>query len=296
MPSNQGVRSMQFDLKGVAIAAAVTVTPAWAGHAQAAVYYTDFTASVTTEAITFPGQEVPPPETEDFYDGDSRENADVSTAVDWSIHALWNGAGTASAGPGVVKFGMVSEVLRNLPDRLVTSLFMSGYAGADENVSVAAASGLETLEFTFRIDGTLAGAGAAMNAWGGTFTGYEYLTRYGSDTASIDEDFTFSVPVIDGRAMFSFYLGGSASFFGGVGTEHAALDFTHTAKLTGLVGRDATGGRVALTSVTGTGNADYLAIAAANAAVPEPASWAMMIAGFAVVGAAARRRPAIAYA
>ena len=35
---------------------------------------------------------------------------------------------------------------------------------------------------------------------------------------------------------------------------------------------------------------------ASTAAVPEPASWALMIAGFALIGAATRRKVSLAYA
>jgi hypothetical protein len=72
---------------------------------------------------------------------------------------------------------------------------------------------------------------------------------------------------------------------------NGTFDFFNTAKLTGLYAETETGEAVTVTSASGTlvarpgGGFGY-----ANVSVPEPATWAMMILGFGVVGGAARRR------
>jgi len=70
------------------------------------------------------------------------------------------------------------------------------------------------------------------------------------------------------------------------------VDFFHTAKVTGITVSDG----ATLTSQSGTlqassdGNYGYAAVAALPGAVPEPATWALMIGGFALAGGMMRRR------
>ncbi|HEV2568653.1 MAG TPA: PEPxxWA-CTERM sorting domain-containing protein [Sphingomonas sp.] len=81
--------------------------------------------------------------------------------------------------------------------------------------------------------------------------------------------------------------------------EGATIDFFNTAKFSGLTATTQAGEAVLVTSASGAlvakagGGFGYVA-----AGVPEPASWAMMIGGFALIGAAARRRsrPVVTYA
>lgn len=81
--------------------------------------------------------------------------------------------------------------------------------------------------------------------------------------------------------------------------QGATIDFFNTAKFTGLTAETETGEAVVVTTASGAlvarpgGGFGY-----ANVSVPEPATWAMMILGFGVVGGAARRRNSrtVAYA
>jgi hypothetical protein len=73
--------------------------------------------------------------------------------------------------------------------------------------------------------------------------------------------------------------------------QGATIDFFNTAKFSGLTARTEAGEAVLVTSASGalvanaSGGFGYVA-----AGVPEPASWAMMIGGFGLIGAASRRR------
>ena len=75
--------------------------------------------------------------------------------------------------------------------------------------------------------------------------------------------------------------------------QDATIDFFNTAKFSGLTATTEAGEAVLVTSASGAlvakpgGGFGYVA-----AGVPEPASWAMMIGGFGLLGATARRRRA----
>ncbi len=84
-----------------------------------------------------------------------------------------------------------------------------------------------------------------------------------------------------------------ASFLGADDLRDETVDFFHTAKMTGVT----LSGGGTITSSSGTlnlksdGSYGYAAVQALDvAAVPEPATWAMMIGGFGFVGVALRRR------
>lgn len=71
----------------------------------------------------------------------------------------------------------------------------------------------------------------------------------------------------------------------------AYADFFNTVTIADIFGFNAAGQRVSLFSVTGSdGTVLPAALAPPVSAVPEPATWAMMITGFGIVGGALRRR------
>ena len=73
---------------------------------------------------------------------------------------------------------------------------------------------------------------------------------------------------------------------GFVGDRTAITDFSHTAKISQVLGFDASGNPVNLTSAIG-GDGTSFSVAAA---VPEPSSWAIMIAGAGLIGGTLRRK------
>jgi PEP-CTERM motif len=104
------------------------------------------------------------------------------------------------------------------------------------------------------------------------------------------EVFTFLTAVDFGTAYnlaVGLYTASYPGTFGGV----ANSDFFSTAKLNSISVFDAAGNPVDFRITSGSGTLyDQFGAHPLAAGVPEPASWALMIAGFAIVGVSARRR------
>ncbi|WP_293682751.1 PEPxxWA-CTERM sorting domain-containing protein [uncultured Phenylobacterium sp.] len=110
-------------------------------------------------------------------------------------------------------------------------------------------------------------------------------TKSVDDSASIGLQFTFGTPF-----DATLYLGAAAGVLGAAGSSAGAIsDFAHTATLGPARVLDANGRLVGGATVSST-DSDY----SYAVAVPEPATWALMIGGFGLAGASLRRRRAVA--
>jgi hypothetical protein len=130
-----------------------------------------------------------------------------------------------------------------------------------------------------------------------SFTAF-YFNSFGS-TGAFDDTFEFTVPQ-DGLASVSV----STSFSGGSSNKLTFTDFIINGTAYALIaspgGQSRTIGDIPITSgvlntirVIGTitGSGIYTGtVTFTSSPVPEPASWAMMIGGFGLIGAAMRRR------
>lgn len=131
--------------------------------------------------------------------------------------------------------------------------------------SIALTAGMTTV-YLF---GPLSGNNSGLRVFGTLFsaTASDLLFDFGGADAIIFDNFSFSgddAYCLDGAAA-------TATCVSPPGTETVFLD----------------GGNTAFETVRPTG---VQVLASVNGAVPEPASWAMMIAGFGLAGAALRRR------
>ncbi len=113
-----------------------------------------------------------------------------------------------------------------------------------------------------------------------TFTFGASINSFGFYTTGVQSDFTAAIRVVqnDGNEMtFDLPINtiGGASYFG----------FTDTLGFTSV--------SIINTSISGEADAwgiDDISYSAGSGVIPEPATWAMLIAGFGLVGTAARRR------
>lgn len=188
----------------------------------------------------------------------------------------------------------------------------------DQPVGTTSTNGFATLSFT--IDGSMEALG---NSFAKTllvyqlgdnqpiYAAFQGITSYGSNNiyapstpdlsgftalgASISGSsivFTGELPVTYGQDM-AFNWGLYAGALPGPNGGEALAEFAHTASLTGISLTDASGRPItdfSITSQSGTlydANGAHLAEVAP---VPEPATWALMLAGFGTIGATLRRR------
>ena len=185
---------------------------------------------------------------------------------------------------------------------------------------------IDTIEIDFRVRAAGTVSGFASNA---RFDGYTAAINFGFALSSAGRAFIGgggkSIDNIDGaRGSIETQAGSlrvrpgegldlllraelladtALSAFANSASSSAAVagaDFAHTLEWEGVQGFrafDAIGGLIDLgsgrfTMLDGEGNDFWFSAASFNNPVPEPASWAMMIAGFGLAGAAARRRRA----
>lgn len=186
----------------------------------------------------------------------------------------------------------------------VTAALLAGSQAAQASVSINFdAVPVGDLVNGFYNGGT-SGSGATGPNLGVNFTGFRTTTGFG-ETSEPNLGFNNAGPaLIDVAAGFGSTFSFAAGFFGpGTITIFSNLGGTGTllATLSGTLGNTAafqpisisfagTAQSVVVNGTPGSLGFDDLVF---GAAVPEPASWAMLIAGFGLVGAMMRRRQAL---
>lgn len=137
-----------------------------------------------------------------------------------------------------------------------------------------------------RLSGCVRGETSGISVCNGDFD-------YGVSTLElVDDVMLVSIHVWNGDILnIGLQLHTSSLGHTPTGFAHTGADFAHTMYWDGLVFDD-TNRNVVLTSASGF-DYRYSAFPAVGGGVPEPATWALMIAGFGLAGAALRRRGAI---
>lgn len=117
-------------------------------------------------------------------------------------------------------------------------------------------------------------------------------TGYGQGlTQQIDSSFVYTTSFISGQVT-DIYVQLEAGVFargGGTGYVFSDSDFSHTLRWGGLTSA-VVGGQDVTNNVTIMSDSGFDFVQAMSGAVPEPASWAILLTGFGVLGSAARRR------
>jgi len=220
----------------------------------------------------------------------------------------WHPTSTAIGGSGVLKAGVTSSLdawLSDVDDGSMPNYF-SVQAQTSFSDTFTVGGDAAFVSFAFEIDGDsyLEGDGttAGLVLFGDLDVPY-FAPQGWTDTILS----TKLLPVIDGQVDLSLVLDASithdlrsltpGNYLGGGGY----VDYLNTLKLTKVTGfSDETGSNeVAVNSLTGADGFNYartLAGVTPLAAAPEPASWAMMVAGFGLLGAAMRRRTTVSFA
>lgn len=116
------------------------------------------------------------------------------------------------------------------------------------------------------------------------------LTAAGASLSGTASIATFDLPIVFGTT-YDWTYGLYSAAYPGPGGGAASSDFISTARLTSITVKDSSGQARAFSITSGSGtiydeNGAHLA---AVDPVPEPATWAMMIAGFGAVGMSLRR-------
>ena len=118
---------------------------------------------------------------------------------------------------------------------------------------------------------------------------YNTANTAGFDFASGFTAFSFTTGVFTASTVSVYSgLGGLGTLLGSVVVSDPPASPTAFAPFS--VSFTGTGKSVVVTSIAGSFGWDDLRLEVAGSAVPEPRSWTMLIAGFGLVGAAARRR------
>jgi hypothetical protein len=198
-----------------------------------------------------------------------------------------------------------SYIGQELTDGGVPSFFAaSSLAAMRDQLAVAGAANLSQVRFTLSLDGTIShnsldGVEIQAQLLEDRFDRYDTLNVF-SSAGDFDQTFTSGVyDVINGKVDFGFTVA-SSIFYNlmqmGDNTldRSASVDFGNTLKIVAVSGFDSVGQAVTITSATGSNGFAYQVASAG--AVPEPTTWALMLAGFGMVGHALRRRPRVSYA
>jgi hypothetical protein len=244
-------------------------------------------------------------------------NAAGASAAHIDVANAFNGGLNVASGDAVATEGVLGASAANSFDGDTNSLVYKGAEGAamfSDTFSQADLAG-GSIQMTWSIDGDMSFTG---NAQGITRFNYQFGTgpivtafaagvgpspssNYAFDRIGNMPGFTVTASSVGGSGTVTFIqpVGLAGTFDLTVGLYTAAYagsagdvinDFFSTARLTGISMWDSAGRSLAvdLTSASGTiydANGAHPALAA----VPEPAAWAMLILGFAGVGASLRR-------
>jgi hypothetical protein len=144
-------------------------------------------------------------------------------------------------------------------------------------------------------DGPIYSAFGARAGYGTNFvTGLGDISGFIGTGASVSGSAfvtTFDLPIVFGQT-YDWTTGLYSAAYPGSFIGTAASSFLNTAKLTSIVVKDAAGQTIDTSILSGSGTLydENGAHVEAAAAVPEPATWAMMIVGFGTIGASMRRR------
>jgi hypothetical protein len=197
----------------------------------------------------------------------------------------------------------------------------SSYSWVRDTLSVSGGPDLASVQFVFHLDGTLVGtAGEETNAWmsfsAGPTASSSSQSLFSTGTQlngshpliSLDQDVTSGMfNLVNGEVFLDLRLSTWADFgdlwgnslsqpVGVVPDGSASSSFFNTVKIAQVLGFNAAGEQVSLYSVKGSDGSILPAASLPVSAVPEPATWAMMIMGFGLAGAGLRRSRAFAAA
>lgn len=114
--------------------------------------------------------------------------------------------------------------------------------------------------------------------------------------AAATRSYSYIIPFVSGQVTqisVELETGGFVRAYG-PGYIYSLADFSHTLNWGGLVSATAQDGSdlTSTLGITAANGFDFRS-AISSAAVPEPATWALMLAGFGIVGRAMRRRPKV---
>lgn len=182
---------------------------------------------------------------------------------------------TGGTGTGYVRYGFTVD----------GSLLATSGSEAQIYLAFTAPGNTPQYAFAATIGG---GVGRVAAPYTPGFTGF---TTDGTSLSGSGVAYTYGIPITFGTAS-DFEYGLRSYAYANVFTGDAASDFIATAKLTSIIVTDSLGNTVnfAATSASGTLYDAAGAHVVPGGTVPEPASWAMMLAGFGLVGGALRRR------
>ncbi len=183
------------------------------------------------------------------------------------------------------------------------------YAQMADMLTVTGAEDLSSISFLLQVDGKLHNgtglqgydASVSLGRWGHSIFQSNVLSTPAGHL-EFDEMMTTGLySVVDGQVDFDLFLMTTAEYgikswplaqgSGPLPAGGAYADFFSTVTIAEIFGFNEFGQRVSLFSVTGSDGTILPTVRAPPvSAVPEPATWAMMIAGFGIVGGTLRRR------
>ncbi len=258
----------------------------WSGSASFSGVDPDSIQSATT--VTYSGQ------AQSSLSGGLKASSTIT-----SDRLFWNNAENAS---------FVNDDYSVNPLGLPDHFSSSSSARITDSFTLLGGDDLASVKFIFALDGSLIstpGTGASAHVslssydavTNATALNFYYTTysNYGPTSVWLDQQVTSDFfSVVDGKVAFDISLNTSASMRADVlnyasgsypgGT--ATSNFFSTVKIAQVLGFNSRGEQVELFSVTG-GDGTLLPVGAISA-VPEPATWAMMIVGFGAVGSMVR--------